>query len=136
MTDIYLYTDASRNKSAGLSGYAIVFDRRIERNFLSGCVPVEDVDRTELRAVVIGLQQLPGPQSVVIYTDNFYVLGKYGGRQGNGDLWYRLDQLSKKHAVELRHVGAHTGDEFNELADRLAREATGGNFVKTFELWV
>lgn len=83
MTDIYLYTDASRNKSAGLSGYAIVFDRRSERNFLSSCVPVEDVDRTE-----------------------------------------------------LRHVGAHTGDEFNELADRLALEATYGNFVKTFQLWV
>lgn len=137
MTDsLYMYTDAAHNQFADLSGYGIVFDRRTRREFLSGCLPLESIDRTELHAVVLGLRQIGEPSAVVVYTDSLYVLGRWAGRQGNGDLWYQLDRLCRKHDVQMRHVKAHSGDEFNELADRLAREATYGNFVKTFRLWV
>jgi ribonuclease HI len=41
----------------------------------------------------------------------------------NEDLWRRLDVAAGRHDVEWIWVKGHAGDEHNERADRLAREA-------------
>ena len=41
----------------------------------------------------------------------------------NRDLWIRLDELTENYSVEWCWVRGHSGDKYNELADRLAVEA-------------
>ncbi len=41
----------------------------------------------------------------------------------NVDLWKKLDQLNNEHSVVWHWVKGHSGDEGNEMADRLANEA-------------
>ena len=41
----------------------------------------------------------------------------------NADLWQRLDELRARHDVHWAWVRGHSGDEGNEMADRLANEA-------------
>jgi ribonuclease HI len=41
----------------------------------------------------------------------------------NDDLWKRLDAALARHQVRWHWVRGHAGDELNERADRLVREA-------------
>src|SRR5216684_4303080 len=39
------------------------------------------------------------------------------------DLWRRVHVQTLRHAIDWEWIRAHNGDQFNELADRLANEA-------------
>jgi ribonuclease HI len=41
----------------------------------------------------------------------------------NADLWRTFDRLAQRHDIELVWVRGHNGNQLNEAADRLAREA-------------
>ena len=78
-------------------------------------------------------------RSVDLYTDSQYVkngitewLPSWKARQWktaarkpvkNVDLWQQLDRLAAGHDVRWLWVRGHSGDEGNEMADRLANEA-------------
>ena len=42
----------------------------------------------------------------------------------NIDLWKRLKELTKSTLVEWCWIKGHSGDAMNDLADKLAKEAT------------
>ncbi len=42
----------------------------------------------------------------------------------NVDLWKKLKELSKSNQIEWHWIKGHSGDPMNDLADRLAKEAT------------
>lgn len=96
-------------------------------------------NRMEMYAVIIALEQClaSGELCVTIHTDSSYVkngieswMKKWktngwktstGGPVKNKDLWIRLSVLSER-IVDLKWVWVkgHSGDEWNEKADRLA----------------
>jgi ribonuclease HI len=93
----------------------------------------------ELTAAISGLEALKQPSQVDMHIDSQYVrdgITKYinnwkrnGWRTAskepvkNQDLWQRLDAARNLHTVRWHWVRGHSGDEFNERADELVREA-------------
>ena len=93
----------------------------------------------ELKAAIVALQRFKERSELRITSGSQYLV--YGMAKwldewkGNGwrktnnkpveneDLWRRLSALGLYHRVEWVWVKAHNGDRFNELANRLAKEA-------------
>ena len=42
----------------------------------------------------------------------------------NIDLWKKLKELTKNEKIEWNWIKGHSGDPYNELADKLAKKAT------------
>jgi ribonuclease HI len=92
----------------------------------------------ELMAAIAALESLTRPCPVSLHTDSQYLRGGITGwlagwkRNGwrtadkspvkNEDLWRRLDEAAARHDIDWLWVKGHAGDEFNERADKLARE--------------
>ena len=136
-----VHTDGSCRPNSGRGGWAAVLDVDGERRTLAGSVPAPTTNnRMALTAAIEALHALPAPADVVLVTDSHYVRrgiavhvpgwrarGWTRGRRStavpNADLWRVLDHLDAVHRVAWRWTPGHAGDEPNELADRLAREA-------------
>src|SRR5262249_41139318 len=106
---------------------------------LTGTDPNTTNQRMELMASIAALEAFPDRTELTIYSDSQYVIkGMNEWLDGwiergwktaqkkpvaNADLWKRLDRLAAKHSIEWVWVRGHNGNEFNDRADRLAREA-------------
>ena len=138
-----IWTDgACAHKTSGAGGYAAVLVARrsdgsnAEPWELSGGAVKTTNNRMELMAVIAGLRALPAPARVCIHIDSTYVMKNFQGClerwQGNGwlkanrkpvknrDLWEELSTEVARRKVEWVKVAGHTGDEWNEHADKLA----------------
>jgi ribonuclease HI len=92
----------------------------------------------ELMAAIQALETLHEPCAVELYTDSNYVrqgitewLPQWHRRNWktadrkpvkNQDLWQRLDAAAGRHRIRWHWVKGHSGQEGNELADRLANK--------------
>jgi ribonuclease HI len=115
--------------------------RGVERE-LTGCDPATTNNRMELTAAAAALEALKRPSRVVVHTDSEYVRNgvtrwsagwvrknwrsSTGDPVKNMDLWRRLLEAAKPHAVEWKWVRGHAGDAMNERVDRLATLARRG----------
>ena len=105
---------------------------------LYGGEPATTNNRMELTAVIEALATLKRPSRVVLYTDSQYVqkgitewISRWKARGWktvakapvkNVDLWIRLDELARGHAIEWKWVRGHSGHAGNERADMLANK--------------
>ena len=96
-------------------------------------------NRMELTGAIRALQALKRSSAVILYTDSTYVKNgisvwinqwkRNNWKRNkkdlvkNVDLWQELDRLNSKHQVNWMWVRGHSGDEWNERADELARNA-------------
>ena len=134
---IRVYTDGACLGNPGPGGWAaVVIDGGEEKEF-SGGEPLTTNNRMELSAAINALKNIPELSDVEIYTDSTYVKNgitswiknweKNGWKNSqkepvkNKELWLELLELSKKHKIQWQWVKGHSGDEFNERADKLAR---------------
>ena len=134
---IKVYTDGACLGNPGPGGWAaVVIDGGEEKEF-SGGEPLTTNNRMELSAAINALKNIPELSDVEIYTDSTYVKNgitswiknweKNGWKNSqkepvkNKELWLELLELSKKHKIQWQWVKGHSGDEFNERADKLAR---------------
>jgi tRNA-Thr(GGU) m(6)t(6)A37 methyltransferase TsaA len=136
--EIVIYTDGACYKNPGPGGYAAVIldeDKEIE---ITGYEPETTNNRMELRAVIEALKVVRKNKKIILYSDaNYVVQGinewitswkKRGWKTAsnkpvkNLDLWKELDHLFEKKNVELKKVAAHSGNEYNEKVDSLAKE--------------
>lgn len=134
---VAIYTDGACNPNPGPGGWAAVllFPGR-EPEEMSGSEPDTTNNRMELRAALEALKSLPGPHCVEMHTDSTYLkrginewLPLWRGRNwqtGGGepvknvDLWQELSRQIERHDVSWRWLRGHSGDRWNERADRLA----------------
>ncbi len=138
---VEIYTDGACSGNPGPGGWGtlLMFDGRTKE--LAGYEEQTTNNRMEIQAVIEGLQALKEPCSVKIYSDSAYVVNTFkqgwlegwkrnGWKRGpkknqpvqNEDQWRILDLLVQKHNVEFIKVKGHSGNEFNEVVDRLAVE--------------
>ncbi|HMA59641.1 MAG TPA: ribonuclease HI [Halanaerobiales bacterium] len=136
--EIIIYTDGACYKNPGPGGYAAVIldeDKEIE---IMGYEPDTTNNRMELRAVIEALKVVRKNKKIVLYSDSNYVVKginewiknwkKRGWRTSsdkpvkNLDLWKKLDKLFDKKNVKLKKVAGHSGNEYNEKVDSLAKE--------------
>ena len=138
-----LYVDGSSNLADKSGGYAwvLVCDGEPIADYSDGFWDATN-SRAELVAAVEGLRAFhkayPGQHCTVI-SDSAYVVNCFkdswytkwqrnGWRSAKGmvhhrDLWESLITLNNLCVKEWKHVKGHSGNRFNELADRLAGEA-------------
>ena len=137
---VVIYTDGGcAPTNPGPGGWAAILRSGKHMKELKGGEPMSTNNRMELTAAISGLEALKQPSQVDMHIDSQYVrdgITKYinnwkknGWRTAskepvkNQDLWQRLDAVRNLHTVRWHWVRGHSGDEFNERADELVREA-------------
>lgn len=136
---VIMYTDGACRNNPGPGGWGVLLMYNDHEKKLSGAVSETTNNRMELQAAIEGLASLTRRCHVDLYTDSVYV--KQGiqtwmpnwKRNGwksaskkpvkNQDLWKLLDAEVARHEVEWHWVKGHSGNPYNDEADRLATEA-------------
>ena len=126
---IKIYTDGACSVNPGIGGWGaiIIFDSGEEKE-ISGSELETTNNRMEITAVIksLELKELNIEDKVKIYSDSTYVINtitKNWKRNANNDLWDKLDNLLEKRIVEWEWVKGHSGNKYNEIADKLAVNA-------------
>jgi len=135
-----VYTDGACLGNPGPGGYAAVIlssDAQKLRT-IKGSEKDSTNNRMELRAVIEALKIIPQNSTIELYSDSSYVLNglsswiegwkKNGWKTAsknavaNQDLWQELDQLSSNFELIYQKVKGHSGDQYNEEVDTLAKK--------------
>lgn len=140
---IIIYTDGACLGNPGPGGYGTIIIQGSKSHELSRGYRLTTNNRMELLAAIAGLEALPQPSQVTLFSDSQYMVNNYNEGhvvrwQANGwkrdrktpaknkDLWQRLLELMKTHQVTLKWVAGHAGQRENERCDRLAVAAASG----------
>lgn len=136
---VEIWTDGACSGNPGPGGWGAILIYGEVQKEMSGAEPETTNNRMELQAAIAALSALRRPCKVILHTDSQYVKGgitgwifgwkKNGWRTAdkkpvkNVDLWQALDEAIRRHEIEWHWVKGHAGNEMNERADELAREA-------------
>ena len=145
MLQVCIYADGASRGNPGPGGYGTIVrvrnqDMSISHQEFSQGFTCTTNNRMELLGVIVGLESLAQPCSIMILSDSKYVVDafqqhwvqswiahnwKTAGKKPvkNVDLWKRLLSAMEGHTVEFRWVKGHNGHEFNEHCDELATSA-------------
>ena len=136
MTDrTTVYTDGACSGNPGPGGWAWIVP---DGPFASGAAAKTTNQRMELSAVLDAVSTLDGPLEII--SDSSYVVNCFRDRWWEGwirrgwvnsskkpvanrDLWEPLVEEVRNRDIVFRWVKGHSGDRWNDLADRLAVEA-------------
>ena len=120
---IDIYTDGSALDNPGPGGWAAIVIDGSGVTCLSGGERRSTNNRMEIMAVIKGLESVPAGESVRVNSDSQYVvytMTRGWKRKENTNLWPLLDAEVVRLNVEWRWVRGHSGNPYNEMADRLA----------------
>mgnify|MGYP006272961033 CR=1 FL=1 len=135
-----VYTDGACLGNPGPGGYAAVIlsSNSQKLKTVKGSEKDSTNNRMELRAVIEALKIIPKNTKIELYSDSSYVLNglsswvegwkKNGWKTAsknavaNQDLWQELDSLSSEFELSYQKVKGHSGDQFNEEVDTLAKK--------------
>jgi ribonuclease HI len=143
MKKVIIFTDGACSGNPGKGGWGAVLQYGGHEKEVSGYEPETTNNRMELRAAIESLKVLKQPCDVDLYTDSVYVKDgittwintwmlnnwKNANKKPvkNADLWQELLDITGKHLVKWHWVKGHDGNELNERADQLARDAIKDN---------
>jgi len=135
-----VYTDGACLGNPGPGGYAAVILSTDSQKLktVTGAEKDSTNNRMELRAVIEALKIIPKNTKIELFSDSSYVLKglsswvegwkKNGWKTAsknavaNQDLWQELDKLSSDFKLIYQKVKGHSGDQFNEEVDTLAKK--------------
>ena len=134
MKKAVIYTDGSSLGNPGPGGYCAILTSGSHEKVISGSEENTTNNRMELLSVIEGLKALKEPCEVTVISDSTYVVKginewlknwvrKNFREVKNPDLWKSYVEVSKNHKVNCQWVRGHSGHEFNEKCDQVAREA-------------
>ena len=145
--EIKIYTDGACVGNPGPGGWAAIILLVNGKKELFGGEKLTTNNRMELAAAIKALEYFtkreekqPSKKHIRIFTDSTYVKEgitvwinsweknnwKTAGKKNvkNIDLWKKLKELIQTSQVEWNWVKGHSEDPMNDLADKLAKEAT------------
>jgi len=117
-------TGKRRGKDQGPGGWGFVIHETGEQK--SGSCERTTNNRMELQAVIEVIKTTPKEKSLHIQTDSQYVDQGINGSNpvsSNSDLWKEYQRLVNDRAIRVSWVKGHSGNEHNEIADKLAHQA-------------
>ncbi len=140
MSKIVIHTDGGCRGNPGIGGWGVWLRYEDKDKKLKGSELNTTNNRMELTAAIKALEAIKSKNiDIDLFTDSKYVMSginewiinwkSRGWKTANKktvknvDLWKKLDQLNNEHSVVWHWVKGHSGDEGNEMADRLANEA-------------
>ena len=144
---ILIYTDGACVGNPGPGGWAAIILAENKKKELFGGEKITTNNRMEITAAIKGLEYCDSQEEkqlslkeIKIYTDSNYLKEgitnwikiweknnwKTADKKNvkNVDLWKKLKDLVKSKQIEWRWIKSHSGDTMNDLADKLAKEAT------------
>ena len=144
---IKIYTDGACVGNPGPGGWAAIILIENEKKELFGGEKLTTNNRMELTAAIKSLEYYDSQEGkqlslkeIKIYTDSIYLKEgitswvnnwkknnwKTSDKKNvkNVDLWKKLQDLVKSKQIEWCWIKGHSGDPMNDLADKLAKEAT------------
>lgn len=147
---VRIFTDGACSENPGPGGWAVVFNTASKCRTISGNEKLTTNNRMELRAVIEAFRKIVNKKShnpdiqYDIYSDSAYVVNTINNHWieawqknnwqttkreevKNRDLWEELSMLRTKAnqlgiIITVNKVKGHSGNTFNELVDKLARE--------------
>ncbi len=147
---IRIFTDGSCSENPGPGGWAVVINTASKCRTISGNEKLTTNNRMELRAVIEAYKKIVNRRNhnpdiqYDIYSDSAYVVNTINNHWieawknnnwqttkredvKNRDLWEMFDELRKRAnklgiTITLNKVKGHSGNTFNELVDKLAKE--------------
>ena len=141
MRSCVIYTDGACSGNPGPGGWAALIQVDEISTTLTGGDPSTTNNRMEMQAVIASLSTLTESYDIELFTDSRYVIDGItdwinAWRQNNWrtanrkpvknkELWQELHALTLKHLITWRWVRGHSGNQYNELVDQLAREEAG-----------
>lgn len=143
---ITIITDGSADNRTGIGGWAAIVRSSDTLTELTGYAEGTTSNRMELTAVIEGLRHIQIPSQIEIVADSAYVLNSIRNQwylrwieededrltkiingskliprlRPNMDLWRMLNGLCHYHDVAPIKIKGHSGDYWNERADKLA----------------
>ena len=132
-----IYTDGACHSSTKIGGIGIVFTKnnQIIYKFSKQFIDTTN-NRMEILAIIYALHAISKPIDIInIYSDSQYAIGcitKNWTRKKNTDLWQLFDKVYSKAKtlcpnIQFNWVKGHDINEFNNISDKLAVEAS--NFI-------
>ena len=135
-----IYTDGACSGNPGPGGWgAVILDEEKNETNISGEEKSTTNNRMELMAPIMALRKLKKFSKIIIYTDSTYLKNgittwiknwEINGWMSankkpikNKDLWVTLSKLSEEQNIDWKWIKAHTGNKYNEIADKLATNA-------------
>lgn len=147
---VRIFTDGACSKNPGPGGWAVVFNSANKCRTISGNEKSTTNNRMELRAVIEAFKKILNKKTqrtdieYDIYSDSAYVVNTINNcwidawqknnwqttkceDVKNRDLWEEFNELRTKVKelgvnITLNKVKGHSGNTFNELVDKLAKE--------------
>lgn len=129
-----IYTDGAYSPLRNTGGIGIVFVKDGKKIYEFNKKIVDTTNnRCELLAVIYALNSISkNIDNIIIYSDSQYVIGcitKGWKRKKNVEYWNLFDKKYKQAQsfcdnIEFRWVKGHESNEFNNIADKLAVEAS------------
>ena len=136
---VKIYTDGGCEPNPGLGGWGAVIIENGHERHLFGYESPSTNNRMALMAAIAALEAVQTSSVIKLTTDSQYVKNGIstwlpgwivknwrtaaGEPVKNRDLWERLHLARQRHVVEWKWTRGHTGDHYNELADKLATKA-------------
>ena len=140
---VEIYTDGSCLGNPGPGGYGIHMSYQGHNKTLNQGYKLTTNNRMEMLAAIVALESLKRACHVTLVTDSQYVKQgieswvenwkKRGWKTAakkpvkNVDLWKRLDDACQRHTIEWKWVKGHSGNQFNEIVDELAKAAANSS---------
>ena len=141
---IKIYIDGACVGNPGPGGWAAIIILENKKKEIFGGEKSTTNNRMELTAAIKALEYFvelkKKESSLKIFTDSNYVKDgitiwihkwkknnwKTSDKKDvkNIDLWKKLEELAKHEKIEWNWIKGHSGDPYNELADKLAKKAT------------
>lgn len=134
---VIIYTDGACSGNPGKGGWGAIMMYGDSKKEIYGGNEYTTNNQMELQAVIEALRLLKRPCEIELYTDSSYVKNgitqwihgwkRNGWRTAskkpvkNEELWRELDEEIKRHEIDWHWVKGHAGNEYNEIADELAR---------------
>ena len=131
MNKLKIYTDGSCDNKTKIGGWGFVMLANEHVLEVNGNKNKTTSNRMELMAVLKSLSMVTKPSAIEVVTDSQYVVKGINSNgyehQGddflNSDLWIKVRRQLDKHYVKVKWVRGHSGDYYNEKADKLANRS-------------
>ena len=134
---VLIYTDGACSGNPGPGGWGAVIIANGKISEISGSESDTTNNRMELMAAIKALENVPTNNKISLYTDSQYVKNgitkwisnwvKNGWKNSenkpvkNQDLWQKLLEVSGQRKISWHWVKGHDENEYNNLADSIAR---------------